>query len=311
MAAPITNTQITDDTIGLRESLSDIIGKVDPVDVPLYSNSAKTKAKAKVHEFQEWAIEDGPPVTIDYKLEGEEPDRNATENPALLNNACSILFRDYIVSGTVVAVDIAGRGANEMAWQKVTRALELRSQIETALLADNVKVPTNLPRENAGLPNYADNGDGSLVNQIVTPAHTPDALEASMQILNVAGATGRTLLMLPANKKLFSSAAHTSSAKNIESAITDRTLPAWTGAVSVYLTDLGAVQIVIDRYMDETLLASFVFDDRHVRIAEMPGRVFANEKLDPSGDAQQRLIVWEGTLEVNSPASVATLGAFA
>ncbi len=307
MATPITNTQITDDTIGLRESLSDIIGKVDPVDTPLYSNSAKTKATAKVHEFQQWAIEDSPPVTIDYKLEGEEPDRNTVKKTELLSNACSILFRDYIVSGTLVAVDVAGR-VNEMAWQRITRALELRSQVETALMANNAKVLTNLPRENAGLPAYADGGTGTIPSPVNTPDDTPDALEAAMLALSDVGVTGRTCIMLPASKKAFTGTAHTSSAKNIEAAITDRDMPAWSGAVSVYLTDLGPVQLVVDRYMDTTQLVALVMDERHVRIAEIPGRVFADEPLAPSGDAEQRLIVWEGTLEVNAPAAVASMG---
>jgi len=310
MAAPISGTQITDDTPGVRESLADIIGKVDPVDAPLYSNSAKTRAKSPLHEFQQWTIADAPPVVIDYKLEGEEPDRNVSTPTELFNNPCSILFRDYIVSGTLAAVDVAGR-PSEMAWQRITRALELRSQVETALLANNIKVPTNLPRENAGLPNYADGvGDGSALNTIVTAENTTGALETAMQDLNQRGAVGRTLLMLPANKKVFSASVQAAAAKNIEAAITDRMPPVWSGAVSVYLTDLGPVQIVIDRYMDETLDASFVMDDRHVRVAEVRGRVFNDMALDKSGDAEQRLVVWEGTLEVASPGAVATLGLF-
>jgi len=172
-------------------------------------------------------------------------------------------------------------------------------------------VPTDSPRENAGLPNYADGGTGALVNTIVTPAHTPDALETAMGILRAAGVTGRTCLLLPANKNTFSSTAATASAKNVEAAFTDRMPPSWTGAVSVYLTDLGVVQMVVDRYLDATLDASFVMDDRHVRVAEVRDRTFADSRLDPSGDANQRLMVWEGTLEVNAPLAVATLGAFA
>ncbi len=309
MATPITNTQITDDTIGLRESLADTIDKVDPVATPLYTNSAKTRAKAALHQWQQWIINEAPPVAIDYKLEGEEPDRNVAEPTILLNNPCSILHRDYIVSGTLAAVDVAGR-PNEMAWQKITRAIELRAQVETALLADNVKVPTNLPRENAGLPNYADGGDGSAVSTIVTPIHTPAALEVAMQLLKGKGVVGRTVLMLPTNKITFSITAHTAIAKDIEASMTDRREGLWDGAVSVYLTDLGTVQIITDRYLDETLDASFVMDDRHVRIAQMPGRTFSDEALGKSGDAEQRLIVWEGTLEVGAPSAISTMGTF-
>ncbi len=307
MATPITNTFTTPDAVGVRESLSDIIGKVDPVATPLYSNLEKTRAKSPLHEFQEWAIADTPPVTINYKLEGEEPDRNVATPTKLLNNPTSILSRDYVVSGTLASVDVAGR-RNEMAWQKITRALELRAQVETALLANNVKVLTDTPRENAGLPTWAEGGDGTLANIVAPPSHDQAALEDAMQTLDVVGATGRVLLMLPVNKKAFSASVSTGTAKNIEAAITDRMPPSWSGAVSVYLSDLGAVQIVIDRYMDKNLNASFLFDDRHLRIAEVPGRVFADEALAASGDAEQRLIVWEGTLEVNSPSSVATLG---
>jgi len=194
-----------------------------------------------------------------------------------------------------------------MAWQRITRALELRAQVETALLADQIKVPTNLPRRNAGLPNYADGGDGSAPSG-VTPINTPAALEVAMQLLIAKGVVGRTVLMLPTNKVTFSITTHAESAKNIEAQITDQTLNVWAGAASVYLTDLGQVQIVIDRYLDQTLDASFVMDDRSVRIAQLPGRVFADEKLDPSGDAKQRMVIWEGTLEVGSSSAVAALG---
>ena len=289
MATPITNTQITDDTVGLREDLADIVVKIDPVETPVYSNAVKTPATANFNQVYHREL-----------------------HPVLLNNPCSILSRDWIVSGTLASVGVAGRpNESEMAFQTICRALELRAQVETALLADNVKVPTNLPRENAGLPNYADDGTGALVNQIVTPAHTNAALETSMQLLKAKGVVGRTVLMLPANKKLFSESVQAAAVKNIESAITDRQMPTWEGAVSVYMTDIGLVQMVVDRYLDETLDASFVMDDRHIRVAEMKGRSFAEEVLGKSGDAEQRLLVWEGTIEVGSSNSVATLGAFA
>ena len=309
MATPVTNTFTTPDAVGVRESLSDIIVKVDPITTPLYSNVRKTRAKSPIHEFQSWASAEAPPVTIDYKLEGEQPDRDAAEPNVLLNNPCSILSKDYIVSGTLAAVDVAGR-PNEMAWQRTVRALDLRAQVESALLADNVKVPTDSPRENAGLPNYADGGTGALVNQIVTPAHTPTALETSMQLLKGKGVVGRTVLMLPANKALFSAAVFASSGKSIEASMTDRLGPLWFGAVSVYLTDLGVVQMVVDRYLDETLDASFVFDDKHIAVAEVRDRAFTDKPLGQTGDAHQRLLVWEGTLEAGSPSSIATLGAF-
>jgi len=310
MATPVTNTFTTDDQVGVRESISDIIVKVDPVTTPLYSNLRKTRAKSPLHEFQSWTSSEAPPVNIDYKLEGEQPDRNIAEPNLLLNNPTSILSKDYLVSGTLAAVDVAGR-PNEMAWQRTVRALDLRAQVESALLADNIKVLTDSPRENAGLPNYADGGNGSALNTILTPAHTPDALETSMQLLKGKGVVGRTVLMLPANKSVFSATAATASAKNVEAAFTSRMPPLWFGAVSVYLTDLGVVQMVVDRYLDETLDASFVFDDKHLAVAEVPGRAFVEKPLGQVGDALQRLLVWEGTLEAGSPSSIATMGAFA
>lgn len=310
MAAPVTNTFTTEDAVaGVGESLADIIGKVDPVSTPVYSNADKTRAKSPLHEFQKWVIAEAPPVTVDFKLEGEQPDRNIATATELLNNPTGILSKDYVVSGTLAAVDVAGR-PNSMAWERTTRALELRAQVETALLADNVKVATDSPREIAGLPTWADVGDGTALNTLVTPAHTPAALETAMGKLAAQGVVGRTCLMTPINKSVFSQTAHTASGKDIEASFTEGLSPRWAGAVSVYLTDLGPVQLVIDRYMDVTLDASFVLDERHIRVAEVAGRAFSDVPLGRSGDANQRLMIWEGTLEVCAPNAIVSLGAF-
>ncbi len=365
MADPVANTYTVTQAVGERESLANIIARVDPVDTPMYSNLAKTRAKSRIHRWQEWKI--GAPETFildadigvwallaayslddvilhngvyykniqaivsstateepgvgatwpafwtttnvlpPYRREGEDfddPVSDATPN-ALFLNVTSIFWEAYLVSGTLQAVDVAGR-ANELAWQRIIQGLEVKRNVELAILKNQVNKSPE-PRRMAGLPTWADGGDGTVIST-VTPAHDNVAVEASMQDLVALGAFADTLLMAPGSKKLFSASVQAASAKNIESAITDREMAKWgNGAVSIYLTDLGPIQVVIDRFISADVSAdfpSFLFDSNHIRIAEIAERVFAEQILGPTGDAHKRMIVWSGTLEVTSPGSV-------
>jgi len=65
--------------------------------------------------------------------------------------------------------------------------------------------------------------------------------------------------------------------------------------------------MVVDRFISTDVSAdkpSFVFDSDAIRIAEIAGRVFAEEIIGSTGDAHKRMIVWSGTLEVTSPESI-------
>jgi hypothetical protein len=119
--------------------------------------------------------------------------------------------------------------------------------------------------------------------------------------------------MSPVSKKLFSASVQAASTKNIETGITNREQVKWSnGAVSVYLTDLGPIQVVVDRFISQDVdgdFPSFLFDSSKLRIAEIKDRIFAEQILDQTGDAHRRMILWSGTLEATSPKSVAIPGA--
>ena len=365
MAVPEPNTLTTAIAVGTAESLADLIAKVDPMDTPLYSNSAKTSARAVLHEWQKWipkplagtasqdlsgvwallaafAVDDlithngvvyqciqtigsatatmEPGVGLTwpdfwttsiseltplYRAEGENPDRGAVISvPVRLTNPTSIFWQDYMVSGTLQAVDLAGR-QNELAWQQITQGMTVRRDVEQAFLMNYPKQAAD-PRILAGLPTWAGGADGTTVSA-ATGAHTPAALETAMALLIAKGVVGDTVLMSPANHATFAATVRTAAAKDIESAITEREVGTWAGAVSIYLTDNGPVQIVQDRYIDTTGGYSYVFDKEHIRVAQVPGRAFKDTVLAATGDAHQRMCIWEGSLEITAPDAIEIL----
>jgi hypothetical protein len=319
MAAPLTNVTIAADQAGTKESFADIIADVDPILTPLYSGSAKTTARATVHKWQEW-LNPGVTVTLaaladTYLHSGGQPDLDAVVATDVYDNVCSIHGRDYTISGTMVAVDSAGR-TDELARHRLEMGMQVRSEIEMACLRNTAKVATE-PRKMAGLPTYADGGDGSAPST-ATPLTTPAAVEAAVQLLwdigaaNPRGCIPDTFMTSPTLKAAFSATADTGTVKSmIEVNHTSAEQRREASAVSVYLSDLGTLQVIANRYMEVTNAATvdnlplgYVYDSRAIRIANIPGRNFDEFDVAPRGDARRRMIRWEGCLEVTSPSSV-------
>lgn len=312
MATPLATTYTTTTAEGQRQSLSDRIAKVDPIETPLYSMADKVTADSISHEWLEWEVPAA--VALDPQAEGEERqgeaggDYMAPTNPVRYNNATEIASRQFSVSGTLEAVAVAGKSPVNQ--QIMNFGLELRRDVERLLLNNAAKKDTE-PRVNAGLPAWSDSGDGSAA-LTGTPSHVSDDVELAALAQFEAGIRPDVVLMLPGNKKLFSASTKAGTAPTafqVESAITDRKAADIPGAVSVYLSDVGALSMVADQYMDATAQAdfSFILDSRKLAVAEIQGRAFSVERLGKSGDAHQVMLIWEGCLEARSPKSIAAI----
>jgi len=49
---PISNTFTTDDAVGIREDLSDVIYNISPTDTPFFSNAKRGKVSNTLYEWQ-------------------------------------------------------------------------------------------------------------------------------------------------------------------------------------------------------------------------------------------------------------------
>jgi hypothetical protein len=93
--------------IGMREDLSDVIYSISPTDVPFMSSIGKTKATAVLHEWQVDSL--AAPVLDNYAVEGATAS-DATMSPTTrVGNRCQIAQKTVKISGTLQAVDKAGR----------------------------------------------------------------------------------------------------------------------------------------------------------------------------------------------------------
>ncbi len=320
MADPITNTYVvstdTDPpegstlpgyTQGVREDLYDIITRIDPAEVPVYTMAKKTGASNIQFDWLVQELMD--PDATNNNPEGFDADFPALKKPDRLVNVCQILKKSWIVSNTMDAVNKAGR-SREYSYQQIMKGLEIRRDLETIITGDQVK---NLAAANrllssfsAYLPNASVGaGLGVPATGDGTDVHTPGTLRAltltliddSLEIAYTEGGNPSTMVMHPKVRRKFSKLPGINSN---ETNLGSSARPAVTiGTVAVYLSDFGLMDVVMDRFMPSNRV--YCIDKRFLEVCNLPGRAWSNTRLAVTGDAQKGLIVFEGSLRVLAP----------
>jgi hypothetical protein len=74
---------------------------------------------------------------------------------------------------------------------------------------------------------------------------------------------------------------------------------AYIGAVSLYRSDFGELNVVVDRFMGNDRL--FLLDTDYASITTLPGRNFTVSDVAPTGDATKFAIIAEWSLKVLAP----------
>lgn len=308
MSAQITNTYDVSEAIGVREDLSPVIERIDPTEVPFLQNARKGTAK---NTNVEWQVQELQAAAATAQPEGFETSFVAATPTVRHSNQCQILARSYIVSGSLDAVDAAGR-AKESAYQKILKGLELRRDVETALTAINVKV-TSDPRELAGFPVWLTNvdmggaggvaypGDGTAGSGAVGADETLafSQIDTVLEACYTDGGMPKMFMLTPALKRAFSGLGTSTLATSNQYNSTEIKDFAYIGSISVYLSDFGRLELSMNRFMPAK--AGFFIDPRHYEVRTLPGRSFAAFPLARTGDAEKGHILWEGTLVVNAP----------
>ena len=134
MALP-TATFTAHTAIGQREDLQDIIYDISPEETPFLSNVGRTSAKAVLHEWQTDAL--AAAQTANAYLEGDDFSGAAITPTVRRQNRCQISRKDIVVSGTLDAVDKAGR-AMESSYLTAKAGRELKRDMEAILTGEHV-----------------------------------------------------------------------------------------------------------------------------------------------------------------------------
>ena len=298
--------------IGMREDLSDVIYSISPTDVPFMSSIGKTKATAVLHEWQTDSL--AAATLSNYAVEGDTAS-DATMSPTTrVGNRCQIAQKTVKISGTLQAVDKAGR-KSEKSYQLAKASSEIKRDMETSLLSNQVAANGNstTARKLGGLQAWlATNGDfgtSGVAGASGTTARTDgtnrtfteDILKTVIKEVYASGGNPKVLMVNPAHKQLVSAFTGIAAQRFMAPANTPTTIVA---AADVYLSDFGTVSVVPNRFMTSTNSCgetAFVLDPDMAAVAYL--RPFQTNELAVTGDNESTQLLVEYTLEVKNEAA--------
>lgn len=296
MTAP-NNTYLTTSAIGNREDLTDAIYRISPTQTPVLNMASKAKATNTLHE---WQTQDLAAAATNAQAEGDNASAKTVTPTVRLNNRTQISTKTVIVSGTQQAMNPAGR-KDELAYQLALASAELKRDMELGLTQNDTLATS--PRQSRGLRGWivdnVNNNGGTLASYTSNTGYTPGTQRAftEAQVKDVlqkqytAGGEPDTIMMAPTAKQTFSS--FTGNATRFDKS-EDAKLYA---SVDFYVSDFGTLQAVPNRF--QAARDVFLLQSDKLAIAYL--RPFQTVELAKTGDAEQRELIVEYTLECRAP----------
>ena len=299
MAQP-SNTYATNDMVGIREDLVDIIYDISPVETPFLNMVPRVEVSNTTHE---WQTDELAAAASNAVIEGDDATTDASSPTVRLNNYTQISDKVARVTGTARSGKTAGR-ADELDYQMLKKGRELRRDMEKELLSNKEKVAgsDSVPRQFAGLPSWivtniseaadatAATGDGSDDRTDGTArAFTEDQVKEVMRRVFDEGGSPDILMVGAFNRQVASS--FTQNRTNMQKA-EDATLHA---SFDVYASDFGELKIVPNRFQRPR--DAFVLQTDMWAVGFLPGRNMATVELAKTGDTDRKQILSEYTLE--------------
>jgi hypothetical protein len=298
--------------IGAREDLTDVIYDISPTDTPIMSSIGKTKATSVYHEWQTDSL--AAATTGNALVEGASATEATISPTTRLGNYTQIVGKTVMVSGTLLASDLAGR-KSEMAYQLAKASAEIKRDIETIITANQgqtagssgssarkmgsllsyIKSNTNVSAgTTAGVDpttiGVSTRTDGS------TRTFTETILKDVIKQVFESGGTPSVLMVSPALKQTVS--AFTGLAAQRYQVPTSGQATILAGA-DLYQSDFGVLQIVPNRFMRTR--DALVLDPEYAALAYL--RPFQTNDIAKVGDAEKKQILAELTLEVRNEAA--------
>jgi len=299
MAAP-TNTFLTTAAIGNREDLTDIIYRISPTQTPVLNMASKSKATNTLHEWQVQELAAVATTPFNAQAEGDDLTAKTVTVTSRLTNRTQISAKKIVVAGTQLAMNPAGR-KDELAYQLSLASLEIKRDMEAGLTQSDVTATA--PRQSRGLRGWVvDNTNrngGTLASYTGNTGYTAGTQRAFtesqvkdvLQQIYTAGGEPDIMIMPPAAKQTFSG--FTGNATRFDKSEDAKLY----SAVEFYISDFGSIQCVPDRFM--ATRDAFALTSDKLAIAYL--RPFQTMELAKTGDAEQRELLVEYTLECRAP----------
>lgn len=311
-AAPA-NTYIETQAVGVKEDLADVIYRIDPDETPLVSACSRVNAN---QVLTEWLVQELNAAADNAQPEGFTASMQAVVKPIRLNNVCQLMARTVGVSGTLRVVDMAG-GEDEYNRQLVLRGMEIKRDLELAITSPLVRTITD-PRHMSGLPCYTVNGsrgagagvmpvgDGSNAGTAGTLRDLTLAMvDSATQQCWQAGGKPSLGIMSGNVKAYFATLSQGGTgnavvAQNIQN-VTSAQEVTIMGAVDVYRTNFGTIQLAPDRFCPAHQILLVSTD--YIELAPLPERDIVEQTYAKTGDNSQGGVLFEGCLRPTAPKS--------
>jgi hypothetical protein len=298
--------------IGAREDLTNVIYDISPTDTPIMSSIGKSKATGVYHEWQTDSL--AAATTSNALVEGASASEATISPTTRLGNYTQIVGKTVMVSGTLEAVDKAGR-KSEKAYQLAKASAEIKRDIETIITANQgqaVGTTASTPRKMGSLLSYiktnTNEGSGTTAGADpttigvstrtdgTTRTFTETILKDVIARVFTSGGTPTTLFVSPALKQVVSGFTGLSAQRYQVPTNGQATILA---GADLYQSDFGVLQIVPNRFMRTR--DALVLDPEYAALAYL--RPFQTNELAKVGDADKTQILAELTLEVRNEAA--------
>jgi hypothetical protein len=290
---------------GLREDLSDFIYMVSPTDTPFMSNVGRGTADAVLHEWQTDAL--AAANVNNAQFQGDDiATFSAASVTTRLGNRTQISRKEVIISGTVDAVNKAGR-KTELAYQLMKRSKELKNDIESICLSNQAKVvgaaatAPKLASVLSWLKTNVDHvgtnptGDGTDARVDGTQrAFTETLLKNVLKLIYTNSSENLDVLMVGPSNKQVASTFTGNATKQVE--VSTKKIIA---TVDIYVGDFHTINIIPNRFMRtrDALLLNW----EYWSIDWL--RPIKQVELATTGDAQKRMLLGEYTLVAKNEAA--------
>jgi hypothetical protein len=299
--------------IGQREDLSNTIFNIAPTETPVVSSIGKTKATATYHE---WQTDDLAAASAGGLIEGADASGASDTPTTRVGNRTQIQGKTVHISGTLDAVDKAGR-KTETAYQLAKAGQELKRDMEKTILGNVASsngtagsaarllgsiqtwLGTNFVTMTDGVAPVDANGTAARTEGATASAFTETKLKECVKSCFENGGNPTLLVVPPTQKQVVSTftgiaAQRYEAPKNAATTI--------IGAADVYLSDFGTLSVVPDRFMtaDTTPDAeqALVLDPTMASVATL--RPFESNLLAKQGDSEKHQMLVEYTLQVSN-----------
>jgi hypothetical protein len=298
--------------IGAREDLTDVIYDISPTETPIMSTIGKTKATSVTHEWQTDSL--AAATTANALVEGASASEATITPTTRLANLTQIVGKTVMVSGTLLASDLAGR-KSEMAYQLAKASAEIKRDIETIITANQGQAAGSSgssARKMGSLLSYIKTNtskNGTSVTGVdpttlgvstrtdgTTRAFTETILKDVIAKVFASGGTPSALFGSPAQKQVVS--AFTGLAAQRYQVPTSGQATILAGA-DLYQSDFGVLQIVPNRFMRTR--DALILDPEYAALAYL--RPFQTNDIAKVGDSDKKQILAELTLEVRNEAA--------